>query len=153
MPTYEIINPSDPYTIKGDPIVVCAMVLLIGRGQYGLRPIDGTEDPGLPFFMLGGDPGAWFKERFGVESLGEWLDDDGNLEAAAACLESVLIGGQNDRQVIEAALAEMPNEGARKRFLVTYHDKSRSSMNDIGGLCRWQAVKFRECLAKRKVSR
>jgi len=150
MPTYEIVNPSDPYTIKGEPLVVCAMVLLIGQGQYMLRPADDeTEDPEFPAFMLGGDPGEWFREKFGVESLAEWLDADENLEAAAECLESVLIGGPKGRRVVEAALAEMPDEESRKRFLAQYRDERRSSLNDIGGLCQAQAAKFRECLAAR----
>ena len=150
MPTYEIVNPSDPYTIKGEPLVVCAMVLLIGQGRYGLDPADDeTEDPGLPMFILGGDPEEWLKEKFGVESLAEWLGEDENLEAAADCLESVVIGRAGDRRMVESALAEMPDGESRKRFLAKYHDDKRSSLNDIGGLCQAQAAKFRECLAAR----
>ena len=121
MPTYEIVNPSDPYTIKGEPLVVCVMVALLGDGKYGLRPCEeGVEDPELPFFAFGGDPRAWFKARFGVEELTEWVEE--HLEECAECLESVLIGGERDRRVVESALAEMPDEESRKRFLAKYHD-------------------------------
>ena len=147
MPTYEIVNPSDAYTIRGEPLVVCVMVTLIGGGKYGVRSCDeGVEDPELPFFAFGGDPEAWFREKFGIESIGSWLDE--HLEEGAVCLESVLIGKPKDRLVVEAALAEMLDEESRKRFLDKRHDDKRSSLNDIGGRCQAQAARFREVLAE-----
>jgi len=147
MPTYEIVNPSDAYTIKGEPLVVCVMVTLIGGGAYGVDPCDPeTENPDMPMFVFGGDPEAWFKEKFEIESIGAWLDD--HLEEGAVCLESALIGHSSDRRMVEAALAEMPDEESRKRFLAKYRDDKRSSMNDIGGHCEAQAAKFREVLAE-----
>ena len=41
---YEIINPSDPYTLKADDFkIAAAACLILGDGQYGLESEDGKE--------------------------------------------------------------------------------------------------------------
>ena len=42
---FEIINPSDKYTIEAeDWQVACVVNLIVGRGQYALQEIDGDHN-------------------------------------------------------------------------------------------------------------
>lgn len=85
---YEIINPSDPYTIEGDDIaVVCVATAILGEGAYGLQTADGAEV--MPILLFGRDE-TWFPERFGA-SFSELLQATPR-DVLAACLESVKLG-------------------------------------------------------------
>jgi hypothetical protein len=125
---YEIGNPSDRYTIKHpNREAVCIAVALLGQGQYPLeelRPYDGDERFEMPLFLFGGSE-EWFKESFN-HTLKESIDH--NLKDVIEALDSVLIG---DREVFDLAVVEMDEE-AKERFEKKWHDKHRSSMNDIG---------------------
>ena len=137
---YEIINPSDAYTIKSDSkAVACLACLLVGEGQYGLQD-EGGESL-LPFFMFGGDPKAWFKEEFGT-GLDAFIDE--SLEEIADCLDSILIGKIGTRQGIEAMLEVISDPVEREKAWAAWQDKKRSSMNDIGSHAKNLAKAFRE---------
>lgn len=49
----EIINMSDPYTIRvgEDPMPACVAVLLLGEGRYSIRH---ENESILPLFLFGG---------------------------------------------------------------------------------------------------
>lgn len=137
---YEIINPSDAYTIKSESkAVACLACLMVGEGQYGLQDEEGESL--LPFFMFGGDPNTWFKEEFGLE-LGAFIDD--SLEEIADCLDTIIIGSINTRQGVEAMLEAISDPVEREKALAAWQDKKRSSMNDIGSHAKALAKAFRE---------
>lgn len=136
---YEIINPSDPYTLESDDFKVAAgAVLLVGQGKYGMCSVEEDSET-LPVFLLGGAE-EWLKEH-DMYPFDEWLR--ANAERVAACLETVIIGSLADRKRLERVLACIsdPEERAKARF--AHHDEKRSSLNDIGKACGIYAKKLR----------
>lgn len=119
---YEIVNPSDPYTLEAGDLKIAAIAcVLLGQGQYALRTLEGETV--VPLFLFGG-ANVWFMEKFGT-SLQEVYDSimDNSPAALAACLESV----------------KMPD------------GRERSSMNDIGGYAAEMAGKIRERITKKSL--
>ena len=132
----EIINPSDAYTLRTDDFKTAAVAIaVLGRGQMGLKNIDGEESSPV---LFGWDD--WLKEQ-GIEDLGKYIDE--HTKEMADILATVLIGGKADREEVESALALMPDEEARKKWLDDRHDKRRSSMNNIGAAAWAWARKLR----------
>lgn len=109
---YEIINPSDPYTIEGEFKTCCVATVILGEGAYGL---DGTES--MPIFLIS-DADEWFRQAFSA-TLEDVLQSTPPAELAA-CLDSVLCCSAKERRALagEERLA--------------FHDARRSSQNDIG---------------------
>jgi hypothetical protein len=141
---YEIINPSDAYTIVADDLKVAAVAcVLLGRGQYGLEPLedDGERVP----FMLFGSPDAWFQEHFGAD-LQATMDEvvENRAGELADCLDSCLIGKLASRREYERALELIESEENRAKFRTERHDERRTSLNDIGGRAYQMAKKLRE---------
>lgn len=143
-PVYEIINPSDKYTISHhNREAVCMAVALLGEGAYAIAEID--VDPAtrfeMPLFIFGGSD-EWFSQQFGktiVDAL------DSNIEDVIEALDSILIG---DRELYNMAVSEMDKD-AVPRFKDKWQDKHRTSMNDIGSY----ASALRDRLKKRLDSR
>ena len=53
---FEIINPSDPYTLETDSYAAAvAAVCILGEGKYGLDPI-GCDVPKVPLALFGDLP-------------------------------------------------------------------------------------------------
>lgn len=60
----EIINPSDEVFMEHDDTKALFMaVVLLGRGQYGLKEVDGDFE--VPLFLFGGIE-EYCKEKFGI---------------------------------------------------------------------------------------
>jgi hypothetical protein len=123
MKTYEIINPSDPYTMRADDFLIAAVtVAMLGNGKYGIE--------GSPI-LFGWDA---FFEKHEID-LPKFID--AHLEEIIACMDSVLIGRESNRIDVESALEAMTPEN-RESYLEKWIDRRRSSMNDIGaGAKRW----------------
>lgn len=123
---YRLANPSDPYTLETDSFkVACAASFLLGSGHYPLDPVEqGGES--LPFLLTFDDAIEWVGNRF-VCTFDE-LVDSVDRTLLAECLESVLIG---DRNLYEAAIKHIP-PSERATFHQEWHEKNRSSLNDIG---------------------
>jgi len=100
---FNIINPSDPYTMEADDFKIAAVaVCLLGSGKYPLNGID--NDLNVPPFLFGGHD-EWFIEKFG-----------GTYEAVAG-----------------AVIKTRGEELARCFDSVTLQAARRSSMNNIAG--------------------
>jgi hypothetical protein len=133
MSVYEMINPSDEMTFEADDDNVAAVALiLLGRGQVALEPLDGdTEREVLPIFLFGDVEAAvtaWL-ERRGIGEL--WAFVTEHRAAIVACLRSVVYGGARDRRAFDAMLDEIPSErhqAAREKW----NDARRSSLSDWG---------------------
>lgn len=112
---FEIINPSDPYTMTACDLEVAAVaVCLLGSGRYGLRGLGADSQARVPVFLLGGSD-EWFMESFG----------DNYETVATRCLE--------DRSAALISAFES----------VTLGQSERSSINDIGGRARQLAQTLR----------
>lgn len=142
---YEIINPSDPYTMRAESDQIAAAAgILLGQGRYGVH--DSEDKDVLPVLLFGGAEEA-VKEILGVEihELGNFID--ANSAAIADALDSVLIGHFGDRETYEKGLELIDDEAKRKQWREYWHEERRSSLNYIGkkawklaALLREQAV-------------
>lgn len=136
---YEIINPSDAYTLVCDDFkIACLATLLLGHGKYGLQSQDASQE--MPVFFLGGEE-TWFPATFGAtfdELLPQVRYDD-----LARCLESVVIGSFTDRTVYDIAMKALPTAEDRASFAEQWHEVKRSSLNDIGARAKALAKMMR----------
>lgn len=129
---FEIINPSDAYTIEAPDleIAACACVVL-GQGKYAFKPLDdGGEE--VPLFLFGGHD-EWFTEKCGA-NLDTTLERvlENRRADLANCLDSALIGSAADRREFDMMTAgDTPEQRTAKRD--ARHEQRRSSLNDIGG--------------------
>lgn len=141
MKTYKLVNPSDAYTLLADDFeVATAACLLLGRGQYALKP-EGHDGEGVPIFLFGG-AGDWIVERFkcDLDTLFTRVKTQ-KLEALIACLESVLIG---DRAIFDKALSLITDADKKTAWIEAWHDQHRTSLSDIGGYARRLAAHLRK---------
>jgi len=134
VPLYEIVNPSDPYTIEcPDNETAFVACLLLGNGQYMFKILEGDQRKALdiPMFVFGGAD-AWVQENFS-EALDSVVSRVMTTRAVtmAEVFDSVLIGRQRGRVEF---LRDAPTD--RAEFVAARarrHDQFRTSMNDIGG--------------------
>lgn len=65
---FEIINPSDPYTMEAEDLEVASVACsLLGDGRYGLDALgeDANKGNHVPIFLFGGHD-EWFISKFGM---------------------------------------------------------------------------------------
>jgi hypothetical protein len=125
---YEIINPSDAYTMVAESFhVAAAAVLLLGQGKLGLSCEEDPEQH-VPVMLFGGAE-EWLKKH-GLEDLSGFIES--HKGEVATALESVLIGDIIDRKTFERVLSVIKDQDERNAARAAYHDEKRSSMNDIG---------------------
>lgn len=130
---FEIINPSDPYTMEAPDLEIAACaVCLLGSGQYGLNELSGDKSGHVPVFLLGGHD-EWFTKQFGKDfgaSLNAVLMT--RRQVLAGALASVRVGDASLRREFDAELAKLAADDEAAMFLTVFHDSKRTSMNDIG---------------------
>lgn len=141
MPIFEIVNPSDKYTIEcSDQEIAAVCCVLLGEGQYAFEPISEATIPGVPMFLFGGSE-KWFEDTFGSSAddvLGSCLAD--RRSELAAAFDSVIIGNRDAFMALAPVDKESP---AYAEARAKWHDVHRSSMNDIGGRAYAYAKKLR----------
>ena len=109
---FEIINPSDPYTMEADDLRVAAVaVCLLGNGKYGLDALGEDRDKGnnVPVFIFGGHD-EWFEPRFGAtyeDTAKQVLEQ--RTDALARAFDSVTL--------LRAERSSMNNIGAKAKEL------------------------------------
>ena len=117
---FEIVNPSDPYTMEAPDMEVAAVACcLLGSGKYGLTGLGEDSAESVPIFLLGGHD-EWFVEKFGMSYA----------DTVAHCLE------HRGKQLAESLDS------------VTLMRGERSSLNDIGRRARKYAELVREKAAE-----
>jgi hypothetical protein len=130
---YELVNMSDRYTFRADSLPCAAVVtVLLGNGQYMAKPLDDASAQEVPFFIFGGSD-EWFTEHCGGldTTVKRFVNGESRAELVAA-LRSVLIG---DRAEYEETLP-MIAESERTAWTAKWHERHRSSTNDIGKRAR-----------------
>lgn len=141
---FEIINPSDAYTIKAPDLEIAAIVcVFLGNGNYAFKPLDTDAANEVPMFLFGGHD-EWFTEKFGAK-LEDVIDRVMVKRRAelADCFDSALIGSHADRNEFDLA-SQHHTAGQRKAFRDARHDNRRSSLNDIGKRAYEMAKRLRE---------
>lgn len=132
---FEIINMSDPYTMEADTYEEAAMACaVLGEGAYGLEEVGGEWS--MPIFIFGGI-NEWCEKQFGANLDACFARNKSQLPAV---LRSVLIGTPAARESFNEAMAMTDDESKRQAFRENWHDKRRSSMNDIGKRAQKLAV-------------
>ncbi len=141
---YQIINPSDSYTIDCPDLEIATVACcMLGGGQYGFEPLDDGA-VAVPMFLFGG------VQDFCEKHFKQAFDDvrarvtTHRVAALADALDSVLIGKDAYKRAQKLAeWAALPPEQMRALRAV-YHDKRRTSMNDIGGRAYEMAERLRK---------
>lgn len=143
MTIWDIINPSDPYTLETDDHDVAAVVCsILGNGGYGLKEING--DRRVPLMLFAADV-VWFESTFRMTAAA--LFDavmSTKRDAVIAALDSVVIGSAVDRKTYFGALEHVSDPAVRDAWCETWHNDRRSSTNDIGKLSWDMARQMRE---------
>jgi len=143
---YEIMNPSDPYTVLAkDDVTAAVAILFLGRGKLSLTDEEGDEV--LPLFLLAGEGylEEWL-EGVGVEDLGKFLEE--NALEVADVLDSAMIGDFSTRASYQKGLELIDNEEKREEWREHWLDKRRTSVNDIGTAAWTAAASLREAYGK-----
>lgn len=137
MRVYELINMSDAYTFTAaSPAVAACACLFVGEGMYAAEDRE-TGDKVCPILLDGGTCDAWFRETFDAEF--EPFIAAHKAEIADA-LDSLVIGNRAD---FDAGLALCASEAQRDAWRTGWHERHRTSMNDIGGRGRRLAAALR----------
>lgn len=149
MAIYEIGNPSDAYTIKGELLPCAAATIGLGVGHYGL-----TDEKGeivLPVFAFAREPEKalddWMAGHGAPEGFGLYVET--HRAEVADALDAVVIGKHRDRLEFEDAISVMNSEQAAE-FEAKRHDLRRSSMNDIGARAKRLAHWLREPVVEKQ---
>lgn len=136
---YDIINMSDKYSIDcPDLEIAFAACAILGEGQYAFEPIG--EGEAVPMFLFGGSY-AWCQKHFHVSPAEVFkcvLAD--RKETFAAALDSIVVGDRDEFLRVTAGLTGPSFTEARK----AWHNKHRTSMNDIGGRAYLIAANLRD---------
>ena len=141
---YEIINPSDCYTIEAQSLDVAFVAcVLLGSGQYSFSPLEDGALEEVPLFLFGGSE-EWANEHFGktVSEVFALVTTQKRVELAD-CFDSCLIGHAVNRAAYTDGLDLIDDPAKREQWRARWHDKRRSSMNDIGGRAYKMAANLR----------
>lgn len=94
---FNLVNPSDPYTLEADDLQVAAVACcLLGNGKYALSGLGDDAGQDVPMFFVGGHD-EWFIQKFGMnyEDTATHALNHRN-DALARAFESVKLG-RNER--------------------------------------------------------
>lgn len=121
--------------------VAAAAIVMLGQGKYMLKGLD--TDKEVPFFIFGGHD-EWFIEQFGHD-LSKSLEKVGNelKQELIQVFDSVLIGGLEDREAYDAAIAKIEGDEERAAYRDKFLDAKRSSLNNICARAWQYAAHFR----------
>lgn len=130
---FNIINPSDPYTMRAVDLEVAAVaVCVLGEGKYALEEIGGERLGQVPMFPTGGHD-EWFTKQFG-RNFADTLNHvcEKRHDELIKALASVHLGTPADKAAFDERAAQCPDPEAVVELLHELHDAKRTSMNDIG---------------------
>lgn len=137
MITWELINPSDPYTFEAPTVEVAAVTVAFLSTNFGARSVDGSE---LTPMLFGWD--QWMKEH-GIDD--EWITRHINVVADA--LDSMLIGSFADRINAIKMLSQLaPHK--RDAWKQKRQNRLRTSLNGIGERAYRMAKELRKAIKR-----
>src|SRR5690606_27339924 len=118
----------DAVTLRGDDFkAVAVATCIVGSGKYAAREI-GPETPReVPLFLFGG------ADEFFTQHFGQTLDEaigSCDLNVLADVLDSAAIGSPAMRDGYDKIMNRLALK-EREAWRDEYHDRERSSLNDI----------------------
>jgi hypothetical protein len=113
---YKLINPSDQITFRATAEEAAVIAVIMLASMYFVKDVETGEAPKPPQDVLA--------TRNAIYA------DPERKASYASAFRSFLIGSLSERELFEEAVSRMTTEEARD-FRTRYHDKRRSSMNDI----------------------
>jgi hypothetical protein len=147
---FNIINPSDPYTMRAVDLEVAAVAVgVLGVGQYGLEEIGGDRSGVVPMFISGGHD-EWYTKQFGrnfSDTLNHVLNH--RHDELVKALASVHLGTPADKAAFDERAARCADPEAVVELLHELHDAKRTSDNDIGRRA-WQMA---QALVEQRMAR
>lgn len=127
MSIWNISNPSDPVTLKSDDhLLVALATCILGRGKYAAEEIGGERK--VPFFLFGGSD-DWFKDTFNQSFEEAFTAAD--QEKLADVLDTAALGSPSQREGYDKILDRLDTPEERNQWRAEYHDKERTSLNNI----------------------
>lgn len=123
---YEIINPSDPYTMAAkNPQVAKFCNILLGNGLYGLKDEEGNKVLGIVF--TDEELEEILKKEFG-EDISEFMKT--HKDEINDCFNSVMIGNLKDRPAYDEIIRKM-NPADRNKYRKELLETKITSLNNI----------------------
>jgi hypothetical protein len=133
---FEIVNPSDPYTIEAPDLAIAAVAcFLLGKGAYAFEPLDADKDQRVPIFLAGlaGDVEKWCAQKFAMTSR-QLFDHvlQRRPKELIDCLQSCLIGRRADRDDFAEFSRALDDDKKIAELRIARHKRRVTSLNDIG---------------------
>ncbi|MCW0014863.1 hypothetical protein [Rhizobium sp. BT-226] len=120
---YEVVNPSDAITFRATVVEAACIADRLRPAWYFVKDVQTGEEPKID----------------NLEEVYEaiWKSAD-KLASYAEAYRSFMVGSRSERELLEEAVSRMTEDEA-KAYRAQWHDKRRTSMNDI---CRqvWETA-------------
>lgn len=116
---YEVINPSDRITFRAMLEEAACIADIFDASMLFVKDIETGEKPQVEDIKAAHD--LIYSTRAGLDSY-------------ADAFASFMVGTRSERELIEKAIERMSAEEA-KAYRAEWHDKLRSSLNDICARC------------------
>lgn len=120
---YEVVNPSDAITFRATLVEAACIAVRLSPGWMFVEDAETGEAPKI--------------ENLEAEYDAIWKDA-GKLASYADAYRSFMVGSRTERELVEDAVALMSEEQA-KAYRSKWHDKRRTSMNDLCRQC-WETA-------------
>lgn len=112
---YEVINPSDKITFRATLVEAACIADRLRPAWYFVKDVQTDEEPKV--------------DDLETEYDAIWKSAE-KLASYADAYRSFMVGSISERELLEEAVSRMSDDEA-KAYRAQWHDKRRTSMNDI----------------------
>jgi hypothetical protein len=120
---YEVVNPSDAITFRATLVEAACIADRLSPGWMFVKDAETGEAPNV--------------DNLEAEYDAIWKDA-AKLASYAEAYRSFMVGSLTERELVDAAVALMDEVQARS-YRARWHDKRRTSMNDLCRQC-WETA-------------
>ena len=136
---FNLINPSDPYTLEAEDLSTAAMAACLLSTTFGVESTYGSQSA-MFLFMTEADLNGWFREHAGVDTA-TFVEE--HRMAVADALASFVYGDVADRKLYNETMDLLSDEEAKLAFKDNWQDRI-SSLSNIGKAAWQRADEIRE---------
>jgi hypothetical protein len=142
MKTYEVINPSDPYTFQAPDRQIATLTIFVLSTKFAATCVShpGDEED-VPLFLLGGWK-EWWEDTFPEEDLQATFEK--RSDEVVEALESMLYGRMEDRAQFGRLTGPIEDNDALRDMRIKWNDENRTSLNDISAAAYAAAASLRK---------